>query len=121
MSKLRVAEMKMLRMICGVTKRHRERNEYIRASLGVDNIEDKLAQGRLRWFGHVSRKGEDDAVRRVWGWDRGMKLGRGRPEQTWDAVVRKDMKDRGLVEEWAQDRAEWRRAIHVPTSYQTGK
>ena len=39
--KLRVAEMKMLRMMCGVTKRDRVRNEYIRGSVGVDSIEDK--------------------------------------------------------------------------------
>ena len=67
--KLSVAEMKMLRMMCGVTRRDRVRNEYVRASVGVDSIEDKLAQGRLRWFGHVSRKGMDDDVRKVWRWD----------------------------------------------------
>ena len=68
--KLSVAEMKMLRMMCGVTKRDRVKNEYIRGSVGVDSIQDKLAQSRLRWFGHVSRKGEDDAIKKVWEWDR---------------------------------------------------
>ena len=67
---LRVAEMKMLRMMCGVTNRDRVRNEYIRGSVGVDSIEDKMAQSRLRWYGHLSRKGEDDVVKKVWGWDR---------------------------------------------------
>ena len=46
--KLRAAEMKMLRMMCGVTKRDRVRNEYIRGSVGVASIEDKMAQSRLR-------------------------------------------------------------------------
>ena len=46
--KLSVAEMKMLRMTCGVTRSDRVRNEYGRASVGEDSIEDKLAQGRLR-------------------------------------------------------------------------
>ena len=45
--KLRAAEMKMLRMMCGVTKRNRVRNEYIRMSVGVNSIEDKMAQSRL--------------------------------------------------------------------------
>ena len=37
--KLRVAEMKMLRMMCGVTRRDRVRNEYIRGGVGVDSID----------------------------------------------------------------------------------
>ena len=27
----------------------------------------------------------------MWGWDREVKLSRGRPQQTWDGVVKKDM------------------------------
>ena len=118
--KLRAAEMKMLRMMCGVTKRDRVRNEYIRMSVGVDSIEDKIAQSRLRWYGHISRKGEEDVVKKVWGWNREVKVSRGRPQQTWDAVVKKDMEKRGLMKEWAQDREEWRRAIHIPTLVKQG-
>ena len=92
----------------------------MRASVAVDSIDDKLAQHRLRWFGHVSRREQDDDVKKVWGWDSEVKLGRGRPEQTWDGVVKRDMKKRGLVEEWAQDRVEWRRAIRIPTLVKQG-
>ena len=35
-------------------------------------------------------------VKKVWRMDKEVKLGRGRPEQTWDAVVRRDLKERGL-------------------------
>ena len=45
-------------MMCGVTRRDRVRNEYIRGSVEVDSIEDKMAQNRLRWFGRVCRKGD---------------------------------------------------------------
>ena len=38
--------------------------------------------------------------------NREVKLSRGRPEQTWNGVVKRDMKKRGLVEERAQDRVE---------------
>src|ERR1700761_971193 len=41
--KVKVTEMKMLRMMRGVTKSDRVRNEYIRSSLGVESIEDRLA------------------------------------------------------------------------------
>ena len=118
--KLSVTEMKMLRMMCGVTKLNRVRNEYVRASVGVENIEDVLGQRRLSWFGHVSRKGQEDVVKKVWKWDGEVKLGRGRPEQTWDAVMKKDMKNRGLMEEWTQDRVRWREAISIPTLVKQG-
>ena len=118
--KLSVTEMKMLRMMCGVTRRDRLRNEFVRGSVGVDSIVDKMAQSRLRWFGHVSRKDEDDVVKKVWRLDRDVKLSRGRPEQTWDGVVKNDMKKRGLIAEQAQDRGEWRRAIHIPTPVKQG-
>ena len=118
--KLSVAEMKMLRMMCGVTRRDRVRNEYVRGSIGVDSIVDKMAQSRLRWFGHVSRKADVDVVKKVWRLDREIKLSRGRPEQTWDGVVKNDMKKRGLVSEMAKDRGEWRQAIHIPTLVKQG-
>ena len=89
--------------------------------MGVDSIEDKLAQRRLSWFGHVSRKQSEDVVRRVWEWDSEVTQGRGRPEQTWHAVVKKDMRKRGLREEWAQDRAGWREAIRIPTLVKEGE
>ena len=118
--KLSVAEMKMLRMMCGVTRRDRVRNEYVRGSVGVESIADRLAQSRLGWFGHVSRKDEVDVVKKVWWLDREVKLSRGRPEQTWDGVVKNDMKKRGLVAEMTQDRGEWRMAIHIPTFVKQG-
>ena len=54
------------------------------------------------------------------GWDREVKVSRGRPQQTWDAVVRRDMEKRGLMGEWAQDREEWRRVIRIPTLVKQG-
>ncbi|RCV21622.1 hypothetical protein SETIT_4G152600v2 [Setaria italica] len=51
-----VVEMRMLRWICGHTRRDRVRNEDIRDRLGVAPIEEKLIQHRLRWFGHFQRR-----------------------------------------------------------------
>jgi hypothetical protein len=45
---LSVAEMHMLRWICGHTRRDRVRNDDIRKRLGVTPVEEKLVQHRLR-------------------------------------------------------------------------
>jgi hypothetical protein len=53
---LSVAEMRMLRWLCGHIGRDRVRNEDIQDRVGVAPIEEKLIQHRLRWFGHVQRR-----------------------------------------------------------------
>jgi hypothetical protein len=52
---LSVAEMRMVRWICGHTRRDRIRNDDIRERLGVAPVE-KLVQHRLIWFGHMQRR-----------------------------------------------------------------
>ena len=48
---LSVAEMRVLRWICGHIRMDRVRNDDIRDRLEVAPIEEKLVQHRLRWFG----------------------------------------------------------------------
>jgi hypothetical protein len=59
---LSVAEMRMLRWICG-NIRDRVRNDDIREKLGVAPVEEKLVQYRLRWFGHIQRRPAEAPVR----------------------------------------------------------
>ncbi|KAJ1691826.1 hypothetical protein LUZ63_015981 [Rhynchospora breviuscula] len=58
-----VAEMRMLRWICGHTRRDRIKNYDIRDMVGVAPIEEKLTQHRLRWFGHIQRRPSEAPVR----------------------------------------------------------
>nr|XP_037871465.1 uncharacterized protein LOC110385414 [Bombyx mori] len=51
--------MKMLRWMCGVTRLDKIRHEYVRGSLSVQDITDKMQESRLRWYGHVKRKPPD--------------------------------------------------------------
>jgi hypothetical protein len=53
---LSVAGMRMLRWICGHTRRDCVRNDDIRERLGVAPVEEKLMQHHLRWFGHMQRR-----------------------------------------------------------------
>ena len=65
------------------------------------------------------RKQVDDVVKKVWKEEQGGKHGRGRPELTWDAVIQRDMKERGLEESMVWERHEWR--IWIPTLDTLGK
>ena len=46
-----VAEMRMIRWICGHTRLDKIINEVIRGKIGVTSIEDKMTEARVRWFG----------------------------------------------------------------------
>jgi hypothetical protein len=91
---LSVAEMRMLRWICGNTRRDRVRNDDIRERLGVTPVEEKLVQHRLRWFGHIQRRPSETPVRsgeiRRSGNE---KRGRVRSNLTWEESVKRDLKD----------------------------
>ena len=63
----------------------------------------------------MMRMGDEDVVKEVRALGMVGKVRKGRPELTWDEVVRNDMKDRGLRKEMVGDRDEWRQAIRIPT------
>lgn len=47
---MKIAKIEILRRMCGVTRKNRIRNEYIKISLNVTNIFGKLRENRLRLF-----------------------------------------------------------------------
>ncbi|PHT42859.1 hypothetical protein CQW23_16884 [Capsicum baccatum] len=102
---MKVAEMRMLRWMCGLTRGDRVRNETIREKVGVTPVECKMREVRLRWFGHVKRRGMDAPVRRC---ERlaldGFRRGRGRPKKYWGEVIRRDMEQLQLTEDMTLDR-----------------
>ncbi|KAL6532678.1 hypothetical protein OROHE_014100 [Orobanche hederae] len=112
--KMNVAEMRMLRWMCGHTKKDRLRNEVIREKVRVVSIEDKMMENRLRWFGHVRRRLVDAPVRRLesWGTSNIVK-GRGRPKKTWIKSIENDMRFLGIGESMAMERQIWRERIRV--------
>ena len=57
---LQRAEMRMVRWMCGVKLKARLPIKELRVRLGVDDIALILQQNRLRWYGHVLRKDDDD-------------------------------------------------------------
>ena len=101
--KLEVAEMKCLRAIRGVTTRERMRNEDISQ---VAELREKIRESRLRWYGHMKRKEEDELVR--WSAERRetRTRKRGQLRKRWMDCVRDD----GQVVDLSRvgDRRQWR-------------
>ncbi|KAM2693357.1 hypothetical protein EV2_007535 [Malus domestica] len=109
-----VAEMRMLRWICGHTRNDKIRNKDIRGKVGVAEIVGKLRENQLRWFGHVQRRPTNAPIRRYdYGTEVQGRKGRGRPRKTLDETLRKDLEYLDLTEDMTQDQAQWRSKIHI--------
>jgi len=108
---LQRAEMRMVRWMCGVKLKHRFPSKELRERLGIDDIALVLQQNRLRWYGHVLRKEDDDWVKKCMEYEAEGPRPRGRPKRTWREVVEKDCQARKLNKEDAMDRSKWRKLI----------
>jgi len=91
--RLERTEMRMLRCILGLTLRDRKRNDDIRSILGVACITDKVREARMRWYGHVQRREEDDCVKQILEANVGGQRSRGRQRKRWIDVVKYKMED----------------------------
>ena len=63
-ARLEVNEMRMLRWMCGVTRRYKIRNEHIRGATKLQ-ASKKISEKRQKWYGHVRRMKEEHIVRRM--------------------------------------------------------
>ena len=64
--KVNVLEMKCLRILVGVSRRDRVRNEEVHRKAGIEmEFVSRADQRVFRWFGHVERMDEYHMARRV--------------------------------------------------------
>jgi len=61
---LQRAEMRMVRWMCGTKLKDRFPSKELRERLGVDDIALVLQWNRLRWYGHVLQKEDNDWVKK---------------------------------------------------------
>ena len=101
--------MKMLRRIKGVTLRSKVNSVDIRKELGVNSIQEKVREIRLRWCGHMQRTEENNEVRAVVG----MIVSGKRPRGRRIDCVRRDMQELQITPEDAQNRTFWKSIIRV--------
>ena len=98
--KVEVAEMRMLRWMCGVTKLDKIRNERIRRTTKVGEITKKVQERRLKWHGHVMRREEHCVGRRATVMKVRGRRKRGRPKRRWLDKVKDDIKEKGQSATW---------------------
>ena len=85
------AEMQMIRWMCGISLKDRRTNEELRRLVGVEPITTFIRSGRLRWYGHVRRKGDEDWVKKCMEYRVKDRRPVGRPRKTWLESVEADM------------------------------
>ena len=111
----------MVGWICRVKLSDRVPTTELYALLGLEEISSAAGTRRLHWYGHVCRSPEDGPIASVRVMEVEGNRGRGRPRKTWDECVRKDRKDRDLLDVDPKDRPVWRSAVyasrllHTPT------
>ena len=116
-SQLQAAEMKVLRLIKGVTRLDRLRNEDIRRELDMEGILDFVERGQLRWFGHVKRMEEQRYPRRFLEWRPQGRRPVGRPKMRWMENIERGVRRRGSSlqeideEKLYEDRQQWRQFL----------
>ena len=87
--RLNVNEMRMLRWSCGVTRKDRVPNKFIRGSMKVAEVRKKIMERRFVWYGHVERREDDHYLKRVANMEIPGRRRRGRPKTRWKDSVRR--------------------------------
>ena len=108
-------DQRMLRYMTKVRWQDRVTNEEVRERCGVEDLKDRMRRTRLRWFGHVKRREENNILKRVYDLDIGGRRPVGRPKKTWRKVVEEDMRTLNITEEAVEDWQRWKRFISHPT------
>ena len=108
---MEVAEMKMLRLAMGVTRKDKIRNHHIRSTVKVEQLGMKMREGRLRWYGHVMRRDQEYVGRKMMEMELPKKRKRGRPNRRFLDVVKEDMEEVGAKATDVEDRKAWRMMI----------
>ena len=123
LTKLEVFQMSCLRTILGVTLYDKWRNHKVLKTTDQTTISVHVKKNRLRWLGHVARRGEDSIPHLLWSSDppKTWKCVRNAPKKTWWKEVQKDLEPlkstygsanwlrdtKSIVMDLASDRKQW--------------
>ena len=106
---------RMLRYMLGIRWQDEVPNEVVRSRSGLPGVDELMRRSRLRWFGHVTRREEDNYLRRALAYEAEGRRPAGRPKKTWKGVLESDMSLFNITEEMALNRPQWKLLINRPT------
>ena len=109
--KLERTQAKMVRWMAGVRKASEVPGETLRRAFGLEPVSDVIRRTRLRWFGHIERRGPDHLTKLSQTVEVAGQRQRGRPLLTWTNCVDADLRLLKLNKDVAMDRVRWRNAI----------
>ena len=113
-NKLLSTEMDYWRRAARKSRMDKVRNQRIREIMKVDkNILEVIEERKLRWFGHITRMGEDRIPKMILEWNAEGRRRRGKPQEKWMDGIKRSMNRLELTEEDAQDRNVWKNKITV--------
>ena len=99
-------------MMLGVTLKDKLRNEDVRRRTTVTTSVITIVEGsKLRWYGHLLRKDEEEIVRQLWEEPIKGRRSRGQQLKRWKDGLRERLQELGLKEQDAQGRQKRRRGI----------
>ena len=81
--KFETAEMQITRWMCDVSMKDRRTSEKLRKLVGVEPITTVIKSGRVRWYGHVMRKSDEDWVKKCMEYGVEGRRPIGGPTRTW--------------------------------------
>jgi len=79
---LQRSEMRMVRWMCNAKVKDRVPSKELRERLGIDDIILIIQQNRLRWYGHVLQKEDNEWVKKCMEYEVEGSRPRGRPKRT---------------------------------------
>ena len=111
MKRLESNDNRMIRWMYGVSLREQIPSHDLRNRLSLSSIQECVQIKRLEWFGHLERMEDTAWANKCRDLQINGRTGRGRPKTTWNEVVKRDLKARGLNKDLAQDRITWKSNI----------
>ena len=93
----------MVRLMCGIKLKDRDPSKELRERLGLDDIISVLQQNRLRWYGHLLRKEDNNWVKKCMEYEVEGVRPRRRPKKIGTEILQKDCQACKLNREDAMD------------------
>ena len=125
--RITTADMKVIRMIQGVTRWDRKRNEDLyKQSNMLPNVQ-LISKNKLRWFGHAMPREDESTLRVVMKLKMKGKRPRGRPILRWLDNIDNHLKGKNtslkevLETKWFENRKDWRTLISYSTDRSSGE